>query len=105
MYKDSGFDKKAYVKSSTNNGTHKWWIFKLAICMIYDLFDFTLGRVLFTIPFAGELLGMSLCYALFGKQGLFYGLEAIDMTEQVDAFIPTATIIAFMNRPQETNES
>ncbi len=75
MYKDSGFDQTAYVKASKNNGTNKWWGLKLTICMIYDFFYFTLGRVLFAIPFAGEPLGMSFYYAMFGKQGLFYGLE------------------------------
>lgn len=103
MYKDNGINQKEYAEINVSDGSGKWWGIKLAICMMYDSFDFTLGRALFAIPFAGELLGMALCYAMFGKQGLFYGLEAIDMTEQIDGFIPTATIIAFMNKPQKPN--
>jgi hypothetical protein len=74
-----------------------WWL-KFSVCVIYDLFDFTVGRFIFAMPFAGEIVGCALGAALFGKQGLWYGLEAIDPTEQLDGFIPTATIIALVNR-------
>jgi len=77
------------------------WTVKLIVCVMYDLFDFTLGRALFLFPFAGEIVGCVLCAAMFGKAGMFYGLEAIDFTEQIDGFIPTATIIALMNKPTE----
>jgi len=75
------------------------WPAKLAACIAYDLFDFTVGRVLFPIPFLGEIIGCALCCALFGKSGLLYALEALDPTEQLDGFVPTATIIAFRNKP------
>ncbi len=75
-----------------------WWI-KLFVCVLIDLFDFTIGRLLFVVPFAGELVGIALTYAMFGKSAFYYGLEALDFTEQVDGFIPTATIIALMHRP------
>ncbi|MFZ4409934.1 MAG: hypothetical protein ACOYOH_21495 [Paracraurococcus sp.] len=74
-----------------------WWL-KFSICVMYDLFDMTVGRFLFVVPFASELVGMALCCAMFGWEGLFYGLEALDPTEQIDGFIPTATIIALANR-------
>ncbi len=73
---------------------------KLAVCIIYDALDLTLGRTLFVIPFGGELVGCALCAAMFGTSGLLYGLEALDMTEQIDGFIPTATLIALMNKPK-----
>lgn len=73
----------------------------MAICVAYDVFDLTFGRMLFATPFAGEILGMALCVAMFGKEGLWYGLEGIDFTEQVDGFIPTASIIAFRNKPKD----
>ena len=76
------------------------WGLKLAVCILFDLIDFTLGRTLFIIPFGGELIGCALCAAMFGPSGLLYGLEALDVTEQIDGFIPTATIIALMNRPK-----
>jgi hypothetical protein len=78
------------------------WTLKLIICIIYDLFDFTIGRLLFATPFMGELIGCVLAGLLFGKAGLFYGLEVIDPTEQFDGFIPTATIIAIANKPQRS---
>ena len=75
------------------------WGVKLAVCIAYDIFDFTAGRLLFVVPFSGEVVGMALGMAMFGKAGLLYGLEALDPTEQIDGFIPTATIIALANRP------
>jgi len=75
------------------------WEMKLAVCLIYDFLDFTVGRILFPIPFLGEIVGCAICAAMFGRDGLLYGLEAIDVTEQIDGFIPTATIIAFKNKP------
>lgn len=75
------------------------WGLKLAACILYDFFDFTLGRLLFVAPFSGEIGGMILASLMFGWQGLAYGLEALDPTEQIDGFIPLATIIAFANRP------
>ncbi|TDR35817.1 hypothetical protein DFR29_1334 [Tahibacter aquaticus] len=75
------------------------WHLKLVVCIVYDLFDFTLGRLLFPVPFAGEIVGCALCAGLFGTKGMYYGLEAFDFTEVFDGFIPTATIIAIMNKP------
>jgi len=77
-----------------------WW-FKLLICVSYDLFDMTLGRLLFTVPFVSDVIGMALCGGMFGMSGLLYGLEMLDISEQVDGFIPTATFIALANRPKE----
>ena len=78
------------------------WELKLAVCVLYDLLDFTLGRTLFIIPFGGEVVGCALCAAMFGTNGLLYGLEALDVSEQMDGFIPTATLIALMNKPKST---
>ena len=75
------------------------WIVKLIVCALYDLMDFTVGRILFPVPFLGELVGCAVCCAMFGKEGVLYGLEGIDLTEQIDGFIPTATIIAIKNKP------
>ena len=75
------------------------WHVKLALCIAYDLFDMTFGRLLFVVPFAGEIVGVALCCALFGKSGVWAAVEGLDPTEQVDGFIPIATIIALANRP------
>ena len=81
--------------SGNFSNTTPLWRLKFAICIIYDFIDMTAGRL---IPFAGEVVGVALCCFMFGKNGLFYGLEAIDITEQIDGFIPTATIIAWNNK-------
>ena len=75
------------------------WTRKLIICVAYDFLDFTVGRVLFPIPFLGEIIGCIICIHLFGRDGMIYALEAIDVTEQFDGFIPMATIIALKNKP------
>lgn len=76
----------------------KWWL-KFSVCVLYDLFDMTGGRLLFATPFAGEIVGVALCCALFGKSGVMYALEVPDITEQLDGFFPVATFIAIYNRP------
>lgn len=75
------------------------WPVKLIVCLIYDILDFTVGRFLFPIPFIGEIMGCILCGLMFGNDAMLYALEAIDVTEQIDAFIPMATIIALKNKP------
>jgi len=70
------------------------WNYKLAISIAVDIFDMTIGRALFAIPFSGEIIGIVIGMMLFGAKGWFYALEALDPTEQIDGFVPTATIIA-----------
>jgi hypothetical protein len=76
-----------------------WW--KLLIAIAVDGFDFTIGRFLIPFPYAGELIGTTVAVMLFGWKGLFYLLEAIDPTEQIDAFVPTCTIIALAAMREE----
>ncbi|GIT93348.1 hypothetical protein JANAI62_37450 [Jannaschia pagri] len=80
-----------------------YWI-KFAICVFYDLFDMTAGRLLFATPFAGEIVGVLLACSLFGTKGIWYAVEAIDPTEQLDGFVPTATLIALAYRRAELEE-
>ncbi|KMK65998.1 hypothetical protein [Puniceibacterium sp. IMCC21224] len=67
---------------------------KLMIAILIDILDFTVGRLLFATPFAGEIIGLILGYIMFGPRAFWYAVEAIDVTEQVDGFIPTMTLIA-----------
>jgi hypothetical protein len=76
------------------------WFLKLLVCIAYDVFDMTFGRLLFATPFVGEIIGCGLCCMMFGVGGVLYGLEALDPTEQIDGFVPLATIIAFRNFPR-----
>jgi len=75
-----------------------WWL-KFSACVLYDLFDMTIGRLLFIVPFSGEIVGVTLCCAMFGKAGVWAAIEVLDPTEQLDGVIPIATIIALANRP------
>lgn len=74
-----------------------WWL-KFIICIFIDLFDMTVGRLLFAAPFAGELFGTFVGYLMFGPKAFTYLFECLDFTEQVDGFIPTASLIALSAR-------
>jgi hypothetical protein len=69
----------------------KW--FKLGVCVFLDILDCFVGRLLgFGILFD---LGCALITAaLWGKRGWWCLLEVVDITEQIDGFVPTCTIIA-----------
>lgn len=67
---------------------------KVLLAIFIDLLDFTVGRLLFMTPFAGEIVGAAIGYAMYGPRALLYLAESIDPTEQIDGFIPTMTLIA-----------
>ena len=70
-----------------------WKSVKLGICIGMDVLDFTVGRMLgFGIFF--DLGCAMIATALWGKRGWWALLEGVDITEQIDGFIPTCTIIA-----------
>lgn len=66
---------------------------KLGFCMFLDFLDFTIGRLLgFGILFD---LGCALmAAALWGKRGWWCLLEVLDITEQIDGFVPSCTLVA-----------
>lgn len=70
-----------------------WKCCKLGICILLDMADFFIGRLLgFGIVFD---IGCALiATALWGRKGLWAFWEVFDITEQIDAFIPTCTLIA-----------
>lgn len=72
--------------------TRQGFFWRLAISVIIDLADFTLGR----IPILGTVedgVGGIAATALWGQAGLAYFWELADFTDQIDGFIPTATLI------------
>lgn len=69
------------------------WV-KFTICVGFDLFDFTIGRLLLGVSLIGEVGTAVILFVLWGPIGLFALWEAVDVTEQLDGFIPTNTIIA-----------
>ncbi|HVY86601.1 MAG TPA: hypothetical protein VG943_15815 [Caulobacterales bacterium] len=73
--------------------TRSGYFARLAIAVVLDLFDLTLGR----IPILGTVedgVGTVVMFALWGPPGLAYIWELADVTDQIDGFVPTATLIA-----------
>lgn len=73
--------------------TRRGYYWRLALSIVIDVADFTLGR----IPVFGTLadgIGTAVLFALWGPAGLVNAWELIDITDQVDGFVPTATLIA-----------
>jgi hypothetical protein len=73
--------------------TRRGYYIRLAISVAIDLADFTLGR----IPLLGSVeegAGAIVLFFLWGWPGLIYLGELADPTDQIDGFLPTATLIA-----------
>lgn len=73
--------------------TRRGYFLRLAFSVVIDLFDFTLGR----LPIFGSVTeGVSTLalVAMWGPAGLVYLWELVDFSDQADAFIPTATLVA-----------
>lgn len=76
---------------------------KLVIAVLLDLVDFTVGRIPgFEIVVDG-VLGVA-AVALWGWPGLFAFWEIADPTGQVDAFVPTMTLIALSQMGKNKNK-
>lgn len=76
---------------------------KLVIAVAIDIADFFIGR----IPGFGtafEVLTTAIAFAMFGWKGLAYGWEVLDLTEQIDGFVPTLSIIALAHLRQARAE-
>jgi len=66
---------------------------KLALSVVLDILDFTIGRIPgFEIAF-DIFLGLA-AVAMWGWPGLFAFWELADPTGQIDGFAPTMTLIA-----------
>ena len=66
---------------------------KLALAVVLDILDFTIGRIPgYEILFDGAL-GVA-AVLMFGWPGLFAFWELADPTGQIDGFAPTLTLIA-----------
>jgi hypothetical protein len=74
-------------------GRGLWKFAKLGICIGMDIFDGVFGRLL-GFGIAVDIGCALICAALWGKRGWWALWEVADITEQLDAFIPTCTIIA-----------
>ncbi len=73
--------------------TRTGYFLRIGFSIVIDVADFTLGR----IPVFGSVtegVGTIVLVALWGPAGLVNLWELVDFTEQADAFVPTATLIA-----------
>lgn len=69
--------------------SRSWWRWLVAV--LFDLADMTIGR----IPVFGtlfDLAGSLLSVALWGVPGLLSALELLDVSDQIDGFIPSVTL-------------
>ena len=73
--------------------TRERYFLRLGICVFMDVVDFTIGRMP-GLGGLGEAFGSVAMFLMWGFPGLFYAGELLDPTEQIDGFIPTATLIA-----------
>lgn len=69
------------------------WL-KFTICIGFDLFDFTVGRLLLGVSLISDVATAVVLFVLWGPMGLFALWEMVDVTEQIDGFVPTSTLIA-----------
>lgn len=72
--------------------TRRGYFLRLAVSIVIDLFDTLLGRV----PIFGSVtegVGTIVLFSLWGPPGLAYLLELGDVTDQIDGFVPMATLI------------
>jgi hypothetical protein len=80
------------ARVQTESMTRTGFFLRLALSLAIDVADATFGRV----PLVGtvqEGVGTAILVVLWGPAGLLYLGELADFTEQVDGFIPTATLI------------
>ncbi len=69
---------------------------KLIGCVAFDTIDFFVR-----IPGLGsiyDLIGIPVAYYLVGPLGILYAWELLDITDQLDGFIPTMTILYIMSK-------
>ncbi len=66
---------------------------KLALAVILDIVDFTIGRIPGLESVVDAALGV-VAVGLWGWAGLFAFWELADPTGQIDGFAPTMTLIA-----------
>jgi hypothetical protein len=73
--------------------TRTGYFARLGISIVIDLLDLTILR----LPVMGTItdgVGTVALVAMWGPAGLIYLFELVDVTDQIDAFVPTATMVA-----------
>jgi hypothetical protein len=68
---------------------------KLIIAVLLDIADFTLGRIL-GFGTAMDIVFTLIAVLMFGWKGLFQLWETVDLSDQLDGFVPTLTLLALV---------
>lgn len=66
---------------------------KLVAAIILDIADFTVGRIL-GVGTVMDIVMVLMAVALFGWKGLLQLWEVADLSDQIDGFVPTLTLLA-----------
>ena len=75
-----------------HNMSDRGYLVRLGICVASDIGDLIVGRALAFFPW--EEVPAAAAYTLmWGPIGMLHLAELADFTEQIDAFIPMATLI------------
>lgn len=69
---------------------------RLFLCIIFDIVDFFVRIPGFGTLF--DLIGIPVAYYLIGPFGIAYAWELLDITDQLDGFIPTMTILYIITK-------
>lgn len=71
------------------------WTLKMIVSIAFDVMDFFIGRIPgvgTAIDIGGGILGV----ALWGTPGALQFIEILDVTDQIDAFLPSLTIAGLL---------
>lgn len=68
---------------------------KLAIAIVLDIADFIIGRIV-GFGSAFDVVLALIGFAMFGWKGLAQLWELGDLSDQIDGFVPTLTLIALL---------
>lgn len=80
------------------------WL-KFLLCAGFDLWDFSLGRGLFGVSLATDVLSAAFLVFLWGPLGLLALWEMLDVTEQFDGFVPSNLIVALLASRQRRTKA
>jgi len=87
-----------------NEKTTSKSIAKLIFCMFYDFaIDLTIGSIPVVDTFI-DVLGIVIAYSFYGAEGLLVSWELIEITGQIDRFVPSLTIVGIADLFREVKE-
>ena len=77
---------------------------KLIVAILLDIADFTLGRII-GFGTAMDMVFTLIAVMMFGWKGLFQLWEVVDLSDQIDGFVPTLTLLALTELRQDKKKA